>query len=45
MEAPQGRRDDFVDPYFKRAKADEVVAVLRAREPGSAPCIPKVPVI
>ncbi len=33
LEAPEGRRDDFVDPYFKRAKADEVVAILRAREP------------
>src|SRR6266403_6378282 len=25
IEAPQGRRDDFVDPYFHRAKPDEVV--------------------
>jgi hypothetical protein len=33
LEAPAGRRDDFMDPYFKRAKADEVVAILRAREP------------
>ena len=33
MEAPQGRRDDFVDPYFKRAKPDEVVVILKAREP------------
>ena len=33
LEAPQGRRDDFLDPYFKRAKPDEVVAILRAREP------------
>ena len=33
LEAPEGRRDDFMDPYFKRAKADEVVAILRAREP------------
>jgi len=33
LEAPQGRRDDFMDPYFKRAKADEVVGILRAREP------------
>ncbi len=28
-----GRRDDFMDPYFKGAKDDTVVAVLRAREP------------
>jgi hypothetical protein len=33
MEAPQGRRDDFVDPYFHRAKPDEVVVILKAREP------------
>lgn len=33
VEAPQSRRDDFMDAYFKRAKADEVVAILRAREP------------
>jgi hypothetical protein len=34
LEAPNGRRDDFIDPYFKRAKPDQVVAILRAREPG-----------
>jgi len=33
LEAPEGRRDDFMDSYFKRAKPDEVVAILRAREP------------
>ena len=33
MEAPQGRRDDFVDPYFKRANPDDVVVILKAREP------------
>jgi hypothetical protein len=33
LEAPEGRRDDFLDPYFKRVKANEVVAVLKAREP------------
>jgi hypothetical protein len=33
LEAPAGRRDDFMDTYFKRAKPDEVVAILRAREP------------
>ena len=33
LDAPQGRRDDFVDPYFKRAKTDEVVVILKAREP------------
>ena len=33
LEAPKGRRDEFVEPYFKDAKPDEVVAVLKAREP------------
>ena len=33
IEAPQGRRDDFVDPYFKGADPDAVVVVLKAREP------------
>lgn len=32
LEAPQGRRDDFVDPYFRRAKPDEVVVMLKGRE-------------
>jgi len=34
MEAPDGRRDEFIDPYFKSAKPDTFVAILRAREPG-----------
>ena len=33
LEAPKGRRDEFVEPYFKGAKPDEVVVVLKAREP------------
>jgi hypothetical protein len=33
LEAPEGRRDDFVAPYFKHAKADRVVVILKAREP------------
>jgi hypothetical protein len=34
IEAPQGaRRDDFFDPYFRRAKPDAVVVILKAREP------------
>ena len=33
LEAPEGRRDDFVDRYFKRAKANQVVVILKAREP------------
>jgi hypothetical protein len=33
LDAPPGRRDEFVEPYFKRAKPDEVVVILRGREP------------
>ena len=33
VEAPKGRRDEFIDPYFERAKPDAVVAILKAREP------------
>src|SRR5947199_3604087 len=33
VEAPKGRREDFVDPYFNRANPDEVVVILKAREP------------
>src|ERR1700676_3336889 len=33
LDAPEGRRDDFVDPYFKQAKTDQVVVILKAREP------------
>ena len=33
LDAPAGRRDDFVDPYFKHAKKDDVVVILKAREP------------
>jgi hypothetical protein len=33
LEEPAGRRDDFVAPYFKRAKMDQVVVILKAREP------------
>jgi hypothetical protein len=33
LEAPEGRRDDFVTPYFNRAKPDQVVVILKAREP------------
>jgi hypothetical protein len=31
--APPGRRDEFVEPYFRRAKPDQVVVILKAREP------------
>ena len=33
LDAPNGRRDDFVDPYFNGASPDAVVVVLKAREP------------
>jgi len=33
VEAPRGRRDEFVAPYFKPAKPDQVVVILKAREP------------
>jgi hypothetical protein len=34
MEAPKGRREEFVEPYFKVAGPKEVVAVLKGRELG-----------
>lgn len=33
VEAPQGRRDDFLAPYFRGAAPDQVVAIVKAREP------------
>jgi hypothetical protein len=33
VEAPAGRRDTFVDRYFRRAEPDRVVVILKAREP------------
>ena len=33
VEAPKGRRDEFGDAYFKSAKPDQVVVILKAREP------------
>src|SRR5208337_4429367 len=32
LDAPKGRRDGFVEPYFK-AEPDAVVVMLKAREP------------
>ena len=34
LDAPDERRDEFIDRYFQRAEPDAVVAILRAREPG-----------
>jgi len=33
VDPPAARRDDFVAPYFKHAKTDQVVLILKAREP------------
>jgi hypothetical protein len=33
LEAPLGRRDEFIKPYFRQAKPNQVVAILKAREP------------
>jgi hypothetical protein len=33
LPAPDGRRDDFVQPYFRHAPPDHLVVILKAREP------------
>src|SRR6202795_4945260 len=33
VDAPKSRREEFVDPYFSRVKPDQVVVILKAREP------------
>ena len=33
LEVLEGRRDDFMDRYFRRAEPDQVVAIMKAREP------------
>ena len=33
VEAPAGRRDEFVAPYFRHAGPDQVTVILKAREP------------
>ena len=33
MDDPKGRRDDFVNPYFEKAQPDQVVVIIKAREP------------
>jgi hypothetical protein len=30
---PKGRRDHFVEPYFHKAQPDQVVVIIKAREP------------
>jgi len=34
-EDPAGRRDDFVERYFRRARPDQLVAIIKAREPAT----------
>ncbi|HEX8711460.1 MAG TPA: hypothetical protein VF730_06270 [Terracidiphilus sp.] len=33
LEGPPGRRDEFVEPYFRHAQPDQIVLILKAREP------------
>jgi hypothetical protein len=33
VEAPAGRRDKFVDPYFRRPQPDQIVVIVKGREP------------
>ena len=33
MEAPESRRDKFLDPYFRHVEPDQVVVIVKAREP------------
>jgi hypothetical protein len=33
LDAPAGRRDEFVAPYLRKAKDDQVAVILKAREP------------
>lgn len=33
FEAPKRRRDEFIDPYFRKAKPGQIVAIIKAREP------------
>jgi hypothetical protein len=33
VDDPKGRRDHFVEPYFEKAQPDQVVVIIKAREP------------
>src|SRR6202161_1520277 len=33
LETPEDRRDKFLDPYFRHAKPNQVVAIVKGREP------------
>ncbi len=40
VEDSKGRRDEFVEPYFEKARTDQVVLIIKAREPaGIMPAI------
>lgn len=30
---PKVRRDEFVEPYFRQAQPEDIVAIIKAREP------------
>jgi hypothetical protein len=33
LEDPEGRRDEFMEPYFASARPDQIVGIIKAREP------------
>ena len=33
LEEPEDRRDKFLDPYFRKAKPNQIVAIIKARQP------------
>jgi hypothetical protein len=33
LDDPDGRRDEFMEPYFKDARPDQIVGIIKAREP------------
>jgi len=33
LENPEGRRDEFMEPYFASAQPDQIVGIIKAREP------------
>jgi hypothetical protein len=35
VDDPKGRRDDFVEPYFRKLQPDQVVVIIKAREPAA----------
>ena len=35
LKDPKGRRDEFVEPYFDHARPDQVVVIIKAREPAN----------